>query len=301
MERAQALLIQLTERSPLLARLYALFELTKPEISVLVIMTAVTAFLLGSERPLDVVRLGVATGGITLLSCGIAAMNQYLERRLDGKMRRTERRPLPSGRLTAEVALLFGLTLSIAGEAILLFFINGLTALVGLAAFVSYLFGYTPLKTKTTLCTAVGAIPGALPPVMGWTAARGELSLEAWILFALLFLWQFPHFFAIAWLYREDYARAGIRMLPVVDPAGKVTGQQIVLYTGMLVGVSFLPVVMKMSGVIYLVAAIILGVYFLTICIRAALIRSKWEARRAIHASVIYLQLLLLALVLGRL
>lgn len=301
MERAQALLIQLTERSPLLARLYALFELTKPEISVLVIMTAVTAFLLGSERPLDVVRLGVATGGITLLSCGIAAMNQYLERRLDGKMRRTERRPLPSGRLTAEVALLFGLTLSIAGEAILLFFINGLTALVGLAAFVSYLFGYTPLKTKTSLCTAVGAIPGALPPVMGWTAARGELSLEAWILFALLFLWQFPHFFAIAWLYREDYARAGIRMLPVVDPAGKVTGQQIVLYTGMLVGVSFLPVVMKMSGVIYLVAAIILGVYFLTICIRAALIRSKWEARRAIHASVIYLQLLLLALVLGRL
>jgi protoheme IX farnesyltransferase len=301
MERAQALLIQLTERSPLLARLYALFELTKPEISLLVIMTAVTAFLLGSERPLDFVRLGVATGGITLLSCGIATMNQYLERRLDGKMRRTERRPLPSGRLTAEVALLFGLTLSVAGEAILLFFVNGLTALVGLAAFVSYLFGYTPLKTKTTLCTAVGAIPGALPPVMGWTAARGELSLEAWVLFALLFLWQFPHFFAIAWLYREDYARAGIRMLPVVDPAGKVTGQHIVLYTGMLIGVSFLPVVMKMSGVIYLVAAIILGVYFLAICIRAALTRSKWEARRAIHASVIYLQLLLLALVLGRL
>lgn len=300
MERAQALLIQLTERSPLLARLYALFELTKPEISFLVIMTAVTAFLLGSDRPLDVVRLGVATGGITLLSCGIATMNQYLERRLDGKMRRTERRPLPSGRLTAEVALLFGLTLSVAGEAILLFFVNGLTALVGAAAFVSYLFGYTPLKTKTTLCTAVGAIPGALPPVMGWTAARGELSLEAGVLFALLFLWQFPHFFAIAWLYREDYARAGIRMLPVVDPAGKVTGQQIVLYTGMLVGVSFLPVVMKMSGVIYLVAAIILGVYFLAVCIRAALTCSKWEARRAIHASVIYLQLLLLAMILGR-
>ncbi|HXF04456.1 MAG TPA: heme o synthase [Blastocatellia bacterium] len=301
MERAQALLIQLTERSPLLARLYALFELTKPEISFLVIMTAVTAFLLGSDRPLDFVRLGVATGGITLLSCGIATMNQYLERRLDGKMRRTERRPLPSGRLTAEVALLFGLTLSVAGEVILLFFVNGLTALVGAAAFVSYLFGYTPLKTKTTLCTAVGAIPGALPPVMGWTAARGELSLEAWVLFALLFLWQFPHFFAIAWLYREDYARAGIRMLPVVDPAGKVTGQQIVLYTGMLVGVSFLPVVMKMSGVIYLVAAIILGIYFLAVCIRAAITRSKWDARRAIHASVIYLQLLLLAMVLGRL
>jgi protoheme IX farnesyltransferase len=300
MERAVALLGQLTERSPRAARLYAFFELTKPEISFLVILTAVTAFLLGAERPIDFLRLTIATSGITLLSCGIATMNQYLEWRLDGKMRRTETRPIPSGRLTPKAALLFGLALSLGGEVLLLFFINGLTAFVGLVAFVSYLFGYTPLKTKTTLCTAVGAVPGALPPVMGWTAARGELSLEAGVLFALLFLWQFPHFFAIAWLYREDYARAGIRMLPVVDPVGKVTAQQIVLYTIMLILVSFLPVVLRMSGPVYLAVAVVLGVYFLAVCLRAALTRSRKEARRAIHASVIYLQLLLLAMILGR-
>jgi len=163
-----------------------------------------------------------------------------------------------------------------------------------------YLFGYTPLKTRTTLSTLVGAFPGAMPPLIGWAAARGELTVEAWVLFAILFLWQFPHFLAIAWMYREDYERAGILMLPVVEPSGKITAQQIVVYTVMLFPVSLLPFVLGLSGRIYLYGAIVLGLLFLYSSVRAAFSQSRQEARRLLLASVLYLPLLFILMVLNR-
>jgi protoheme IX farnesyltransferase len=276
-----------------LATAGAYLELTKPDITVLVVITAAAAFWLGSGSPVDRAGLRHVLIGITALSAGIAAMNHYLEREIDGRMRRTSRRPLPSGRLRPRHALIFGLSLSIFAEAYLFFFLNSVTALLGAVAFGSYLFVYTPLKTRTTLCTAIGAVPGALPALMGWTAARGEISPGGWVLFAILFLWQFPHFFAIAWMYREDYARAGIRMLPVVDPEGRRTGRQIVLYTLLLVGVSFLPPLFGLSGALYLVGAVLLGGYFLWHSVRAARTRARGHARHVLKASIVYLPLLL--------
>jgi len=272
---------------------WAYLELTKPDITLLVVITAAAAFWIGSGASSDRAGLRHVLIGITALSAGIAAMNHYLERELDGRMRRTSRRPLPSGRLRPRHALIFGLSLSIFAEAYLFFFLNSMTALLGALAFGSYLFVYTPLKTRTTLCTAIGAVPGALPALMGWTAARGEISLGGWVLFAILFLWQFPHFFAIAWMYREDYARAGIRMLPVVDPEGKRTGRQIVLYTLLLVGASVLPPFFGLSGSLYLVGAILLGGYFLWQSVRAAQTRARGHARQVLKASIVYLPLLL--------
>jgi protoheme IX farnesyltransferase len=185
-------------------------------------------------------------------------------------------------------------------EAYLAVFVNPLTALLGLTVIAGYLFVYTPLKTRTSLSTALGAFPGAMPPLMGWTAARGEIDVAAWVLFAILFLWQFPHFLAIAWMYREDYGRAGIRMLPVVEPDGRVTGQQIIAYSLMLVPVSLLPAVLGISGRIYLVAAAVLGLLFLACSVRAALSKSNQHARQLLLASVIYLPLLFGVMVLNR-
>jgi protoheme IX farnesyltransferase len=238
--------------------------------------------------------------GIGLLSSGIATLNQYLERDLDCLMRRTADRPLPSGKLLPWEALLFGISLTVIAEIYLAVFVNPLSALLGLTVIAGYLFGYTPLKTRTSLSTMVGAFPGAVPPIIGWTAATGELSLNAWILFAILFLWQFPHFLAIAWMYREDYARAGIVMLPVVEPDGRVTGQQIVVYTIMLLPVSLLPTVLGMAGSIYLVGALILGLLFLFSSLRAAFSQSRQQARRLLLASVLYLPLLFILMVLDR-
>jgi protoheme IX farnesyltransferase len=215
-------------------------------------------------------------------------------------MKRTEDRPLPSGKLLSWEALVFGAGLTIAAEVYLAIAVNPLTALLGLTVIAGYLFAYTPLKTRTTLSTMVGAFPGAVPPLIGWTAARGDLSLEAWVLFAILFLWQFPHFLAIAWMYREDYARAGILMLPVVEPDGRVTAQQIVVYTVMLLPVSLLPTALGISGKIYLYGAAVLGLLFLYSSVRAALSKSKQQARRLLLASVIYLPLLFILMVLDR-
>jgi protoheme IX farnesyltransferase len=197
-------------------------------------------------------------------------------------------------------ALLFGSGLTIAAEIYLAVAVNPLTALLGLTVIAGYLFAYTPLKTKTSLSTFVGAFPGAVPPLIGWTAARGELNLDAWVLFAILFLWQFPHFLAIAWMYREDYARAGILMLPVVEPDGRVTGQQIVIYTLMLLPVSLLPTFLGISGKIYLYGAVVLGVLFLYNSVRAAFSQSRQQARRLLLASVLYLPLLFILMVLDR-
>ena len=256
---------------------------------------------MGSSGPLNYLGLLNTALGITILSSGIATLNQYLERDLDGLMHRTAKRPLPSNRLSPLHALVFGLLLSAIAEAYIAILVNPLTAVLGLIGFASYLFVYTPLKTRTTLCTAIGAIPGAIPALMGWAAVRGNLSMGGWVLFAILFLWQFPHFFAIAWMYRDDYARAGIKMLPVIDPEGRITGQQIVLYTVMLVPVSLLPKVLSLSGNVYFYGAIVLGLVFLFFSIRTAVVRSSIEARRLLQASVLYLPLLLILMVVNQL
>lgn len=282
------------------ARLAAYFELTKPRITFLIMLTSAAGFALGSRGPVDFQGLLHALVGIGLLSSGIGTLNQFIERDLDGLMRRTADRPLPSGRLVPLEALWFGVLLTAGAEVYLAALVNTLTAVLGLSVIAGYLFVYTPLKTRTSLSTALGAFPGAMPPLMGWTAARGEIDMAAMVLFAILFLWQFPHFLAIAWMYREDYGRAGIRMLPVVEPDGRLTGQQIILYALMLLPVSLLPTVLGISGRLYLVAAFVLGVLFLASSIRAALSKSNQHARQLLLASVLYLPLLFGVMVLNR-
>jgi protoheme IX farnesyltransferase len=282
------------------ARVGAYVELTKPRITSLIVLTSAAGFALGSVGAVNYVRLTHAMIGIALLSSGIATLNQFMERDLDGLMRRTADRPLPSHRLFPFEALWFGVALTALSEGYLALFVNGLTALLGLTVIAGYLFVYTPLKTRTTLSTALGAFPGAMPPLMGWTAARGQIDVAAWVLFAILFLWQFPHFLAIAWMYREDYGRAGIRMLPVVEPDGRVTGQQIIAYALMLVPVSLLPAILGISGRTYLFVALFLSLLFLASSIRAALSKSNQHARQLLLASVIYLPLLFGVMVLNR-
>jgi protoheme IX farnesyltransferase len=288
------------ERLKARERVSAYLELTKPRITFLIVLTAAAGFCLAARGALDYAALFHAMIGIALLSSGIATLNQYMERDLDALMRRTSARPLPSGKVAPLEAFVFGVGLTIAAEVYLALLVNPLTALLGLCVIAGYLFLYTPLKTRTSLSTVVGAFPGAMPPLMGWTAARGEAGLEGWALFAILFLWQFPHFLAIAWMYREDYARAGIVMLPVVEPEGRVTGQQIVMYTLMLVPVSLLPTVMGISGSVYFVGALVLGLLFLYSSISAALSRSRQQARRLLLASVLYLPLLFLLMVINQ-
>jgi protoheme IX farnesyltransferase len=237
---------------------------------------------------------------VAVLSSGIATINQWMERDLDALMLRTRMRPLPTGKLNANQALIFGMALIILSNIYLAILINPLTALLGVVTAASYLLIYTPLKTRSTLSTFWGAFPGAMPPLVGWVAARGELTVEGWILFAILFLWQFPHFLAIAWMYREDYAKAGIKMLPVVEPAGKVTAQQIVTYTLLLLPVSLLPTLANISGRIYFAGAIVLGLGFLYVSLRTARQKSKWQARQLLLASVVYLPILFGLMVLNR-
>jgi len=282
------------------ARVGAYLELTKPRITILIMLTSAAGFALGSRGPVNYVLLTHALIGIGLLSSGIATLNQFIERDLDGLMRRTADRPLPSGRLFPIEALWFGVLVTAGAEVYLAVHGQHAHFVIRFDRNCRYLFVYTPLKTRTSLSTALGAFPGAMPPLMGWTAARGEIDIAAWVLFAILFLWQFPHFLAIAWMYREDYGRAGIRMLPVVEPDGRVTGQQIILYALMLVPVSLLPTVLGLSGRIYLIAALVLGILFLASSIRAALSKSNQHARQLLLASVIYLPLLLGVMVLNR-
>jgi protoheme IX farnesyltransferase len=288
------------ERLSARVRFAAYMELTKPRITFLIVLTSAAGFALASPGSVDYARLVTAMLGIALLSSGIATINQYMERDLDALMRRTVNRPLPSGKLLPWEALAFGVGLTVLAEVYLAVVVNPLTGLLGLTVIAGYLFAYTPLKTRTSLSTMVGAFPGAVPPLIGWAAARGTVGLEAWVLFAILFLWQFPHFLAIAWMYREDYSRAGILMLPVVEPDGRVTGQQIVVYTLLLLPVSLLPTALGISGKVYLYGAIVLGLLFLYSSVRAAFSKSRQEARRLLLASVIYLPLLFILMVLNR-
>jgi protoheme IX farnesyltransferase len=253
-----------------------------------------------ASASLDLFVLAHALLGTALVAGGTAALNQYSERAHDARMRRTARRPLPAGRLQPQDVLWFGLGRSLAGTAYLAVMLNLLTSLLGLAALLSYLLLYTPLKRRSRLCTLVGACPGAAPVLMGWTAVRGDLTPEAWVLYAILFLWQFPHFLAIGWPYREDYARAGMLMIPAGDRRGRATFGLIQLTAQALVAVSFLPTLIGMAGMGYLGAALLLGVGLLDVVSQAVSERSGVAAKHLLHATILYLPLLFLCLGLFR-
>jgi protoheme IX farnesyltransferase len=277
-------------------------ELTKPRITWLILMSTGVGYFFGLDRTASfnwalLIHTLVGTG---LIASGTAALNQWWERESDKLMRRTASRPLPMGLLTAKRALWFGIVLALAGAAELAIWVNVLAALLGAFTLAAYLFVYTPMKSRTHFSTVVGALPGAMPPLMGYAAASGLLNREAWSLFFILFVWQFPHFLAIAWMYRDDYARAGIRMLPVVEPDGKSTSRQIILYATTLIPISLLPVMLGMSGAIYLVGATVLGLCFLYTGVRVAFDRTNVRARQVLLASVIYLPMIYGLMVLDR-
>ena len=246
--------IRVAAVSPL-ARSMGYISLTKPDVSFLVVITTLAGYALGTAGPLDWLRMAHTVLATTLVAAGTSALNHYIERDLDARMRRTAARPLPSSVLPPREALWFGLALVGIGVIDLLLATNALAALLAVGTSVTYLGVYTPLKVRTTWATAVGAIPGAVPPLIGWAAARGSLDAGAWVLFGILFLWQFPHFLAIAWMYREDYARAGIRMLPCVDTEGRATFSQILVTAAVLVPFSLLASVVGLAGVRYFFGA----------------------------------------------
>lgn len=278
---------------PAVSRPAAYLALTKPDVSFLVVLTTAAGFYMGTRGPLDLGRLAGTVLGTTLVAAGTSALNHYFERATDAKMRRTASRPLPSGQLQPTEALWFGVGLAAAGTLYLALAVGALASLLGLATCISYLGAYTPLKKRTTLATLVGAFPGAVPPLIGWAAARGSLSFDAWILYAIMFLWQFPHFMAIAWMYREDYARAGIRVLSVTDRSGVATFRQILLTALALVPISLLPVIVGLAGVRYLFGALVLGLALIQTCLWAARSKANVRAKWLMHATVLHLPLLL--------
>ena len=281
-------------------RLLAYLELTKPRIAILLVLSSAAGFYMASSAGFEPLLFIHAMVSITLLAFGVSTLNQYIERYIDPLMKRTAERPLPTGRVTANEALVFGVVQCVLAEAYLLVMVNALTALLGLVVIVGYVFLYTPMKTRTSLSTVVGAVPGALPPLMGWTAASNKITVVAWALFATQFLWQFPHFLSIAWLYRKQYAQAGIKMLPVVEPSGRLTGRQIVLFSIMLLPVSVAPYFFQISGLVFLVGALLLGVWFIWASIQAARTKSDESARKLLLVSVIYLPLFFLLMVINR-
>src|SRR5688572_2484261 len=258
----------------------AFVELTKPRIAFMLVLTSAAGFYLGTEGSLNFVLFANAMIGIAILAFGVATLNQYIERSTDALMDRTKNRPIPSNRLTASEAFVFGIAQCLVAEIYLYFLVNPLTAGLGLVVIVGYVLLYTPLKTRTSASTAIGAIPGAMPPLMGWTSAADEITIGACALFLLLFLWQFPHFLAIAWMYRDQYAKAGILMLPVVEPSGRITARQIVLFSIMLVPVSLAPFFFGFAGLVYLIGASLLGLWFLYESIRTARAKTYASARR---------------------
>ena len=272
-------------------------DLTKARLTTLVLLTTFVGFYLGWQQcPRNYLLMFHALLGTGLVAAGAAALNQLLEREYDAKMRRTQNRPLPSGRLQPTTVMLFGGICSVLGLIYLALLVNLLTSVIGAVTLASYLFIYTPLKRVTWTNTLVGAIPGALPPLMGWTAARNELGNEGWALFAILAFWQLPHFFAIAWMYRDEYAKAGFVMLPNVDADGTRTGQQAVSNTIALMIVSLCPYIFGISGRYYLVSALVLGVGFLFFAIQFSRQLTVSRARQLFFVSIIYLPLLLAAM-----
>ncbi|MBI3404368.1 MAG: protoheme IX farnesyltransferase [Acidobacteria bacterium] len=271
----------------------AYLSLTKPDVTFLVIMTTGAGVVLGSIGPVNFAILFHAVLGTTLISAGTSALNHFFERESDALMRRTAMRPLPTGVLTPNAAAQFGFGLVVLGAAYLYLLVNPLACILGVATTASYLGLYTPLKKRTTWATFVGAFPGAVPPLIGWVAVRGNLGIESWMLYAILFFWQFPHFLAIAWMYREDYSRAGILMLPVVDRTGDATYRQILAYAGALLPASLLPSVSGLAGSHYFFGAGVLGLSFLLVAVWSSRSRSNWSAKWLMHASIIYIPALL--------
>ena len=274
-------------------KLGAYIALTKPEVSLLVLMTTGAGFYMGAHGPMPWLHMLHVIFGTMMIAAGTAALNHYIERESDRFMRRTASRPLPTGQLTPAEALRFGLGLALAGAVDLYYSAGSIACLLGVFTSLSYLLAYTPLKKRTVWATFIGAIPGAIPPMIGWTAATGKLGTGAWLLFAILFLWQFPHFHAISWMYREDYARAGILMLPVVDKDGTRTFRQIVLYAASLVAVSLLPAIMGFAGMLYFFGALVTCTGLVQVCLWAASAKTNTRAKWLMHATVLHIPILL--------
>ncbi len=277
----------------------ALLELTKPRIVTLVLITVATGYAIAPRHGrADLANLLLTLVGSGLVTAGASAWNQLLERSRDARMRRTARRPLPTGRVSPRLAATFGASLGVLGVVVLAFGKYPLAAAVAAATFILYVLIYTPLKPRTTLNTVIGAVPGALPPVIGWAAAAGTLDAGAWTLFLILFFWQFPHFLSIGWVYREDYARGGHRILPVVDPSGAITARQSTLYALALLPAALLPSAMGLAGPVYFAGALVLSLYYLAASVKFWADVTDASARKLMRASFLYLPLLLLLLVL---
>jgi protoheme IX farnesyltransferase len=276
-------------------------DLTKPRITALILICTAVGYLFGAPNSFQLALFVHALLGTALMASGTAALNQWSEAESDAKMRRTSKRPIPAGRIKRNHAFVFGVLLSAAGFADLWFGTNALAAALGLFTLATYIFLYTPLKRRSAVCTTVGALPGAMPPLIGYATASGALDAGAIALFLILFVWQFPHFYAIAWLYREDYARGGIRMLPVVEPDGESTAWRIVACSVLLIPISLVPRLLGMTGSIYAGAAIAAGLVLLYYGLRLGRERTLIGARRVLLASVAYLPVLLGVMVLDRL
>jgi protoheme IX farnesyltransferase len=277
------------------------FALTKPRLNFLVVATSAAGYYLGSSGAVEPASMAAAVGGTALVAGGAAVLNQVYERDTDALMRRTRRRPLPDGRVAPGEAGVFGMLLSVAGLALLAARANVLAAVLAFATLIVYLIVYTPLKKRTSLATLVGAVPGALPPLIGWTASHGSIAPGGAALFAIVFLWQMPHFMAIAWLYRDDYGKAGFPMLPVVDPTGRRAGRQAACYAAALVPASVAPTLLGVAGVPYFFIALAFSAALLTLALRFAGNRTDSAARALFFGSITYLPLLWIALIGNRL
>jgi protoheme IX farnesyltransferase len=275
-------------------------DLFKARLTFLVLLTTLVGFYLGSVGPVNYLLMLHTILGTALVAAGASALNQLWEREYDARMRRTQDRPLPSGRLQPLAVLFLGCALAVVGLGYLGLAVNWLTSLIGACSLLTYVCVYTPLKRVTWLNTAVGAIPGGLPPLMGWTAARGHLSTDGWALFGILAIWQLPHFMAIAWMYRDEYARAGFKMLPVMEPDGERTGSQAVSHTLALVPVSLCPSLMNLTGPIYFIGALALGLVFIWAAVQFSRQLTLSRARRLFYVSILYLPLLLGLMVLDK-
>ena len=278
-----------------------LLTLTKVRVNALVVATTAGGYYMAAPATVDFPSLAVTCLGTALVASGAAALNQVDERDLDRLMIRTRTRPVAEGRMSAAEGRAIAFVLALAGLAILFFGSTKAAALVALVTFSTYILVYTPLKRRTSFATVVGAVPGGLPPIIGWSAAGGVLSTPApWSLFLLMFLWQLPHFLAIAWLYRDDYARAGLPMLPVVDPRGSLTSRQAVLWAATLIPISELPYLLRLTGPAYAVSAAVLGLGLLTLAFRFMLQRTDASARALFYGSLTYLPLLWIVMAAAR-
>jgi protoheme IX farnesyltransferase len=274
--------------------------LAKPRLNLLVVGSTLAGYVVGGGDMSNALAVLATAAGTGLVAGGASAFNQVIERRTDALMRRTRLRPMADARMPPADALVYAAALSLAGLVLLAAAVNPLSALVALATLISYAAIYTPLKLRTSFATVIGAIPGALPPVIGWAAATGGLSQGAWILFGILFLWQLPHFLSIAWMYREDYARAGFPMLPVIEPDGRSTARQSVLYAAALVPLSLAPTLVGITTTTYFVAALLLTLGFLALTLQFARTRSVADARRVFFGSIVYLPVLWVLMIAGR-